>query len=193
LIGNNRNYERADSLVLREIDQLRALADPLRTRILTLLQNGAASTSELATALGLAHGTVAHHVKVLEAASLVRVVSTRKVRAMTEKYYGRVARLFVISTEGFLPSDLVGEARGFAIASLQQAAEEIGDAWAGPATEFGIAHVRLGETDAIRFARRLNRLFRDFRERESEDGVTYTLIGGVYPTKRPNDGRRDQQ
>ena len=39
-------------------------------------------------------GTVGHHLKVLETAGLVRVVRTRQVRALTEKYYGRVARLF---------------------------------------------------------------------------------------------------
>ena len=32
----------------------------------------------------------------LEKAKLVRVVRTRKVRALTEKYYGRVARLFIL-------------------------------------------------------------------------------------------------
>ena len=39
-------------------------------------------------------GTVGHHLKVLEKAGLIRVVRTRQVRALTEKYYGRVARLF---------------------------------------------------------------------------------------------------
>lgn len=34
----------------------------------------------------------------LEAAGLVRVVRTRRVRALTESFYGRVARLFVIKS-----------------------------------------------------------------------------------------------
>jgi DNA-binding transcriptional ArsR family regulator len=165
------------------------LADPLRTRILTLLAEGAASTSELANAVELAHGTVAHHLRVLETAGLVRVVHRRKVRALSEKYYGRTAGLFVISTEGFLPTDLRDEARGFALAALQQAAEEIGPQWAGSGTEFGIAHVRLTEVDAVRFARRLERLFRDFRSHDAEGGTPYTLIGGIYPTSSPS-GRK---
>ena len=44
-------------------------------------------------------GTVGHHLKVLERGGLVRVVRTRQVRALTEKYYGRVARLFVLKTD----------------------------------------------------------------------------------------------
>ena len=56
------------------------------------------STTELAEAIGLAKGTIAHHLKVLESAGLVKVVRTRRVRALTESYYGRVARLFVIKS-----------------------------------------------------------------------------------------------
>jgi DNA-binding transcriptional ArsR family regulator len=56
------------------------------------------STTELAEAVGLAKGTVAHHLKVLEAAGLVKVVRTRQVRALTESFYGRVARLFVLKS-----------------------------------------------------------------------------------------------
>ena len=37
-----------------------------------------------------------HHLNVLEQAGLVRVVRTRRVRAVTERFYGRVARLFLI-------------------------------------------------------------------------------------------------
>jgi DNA-binding transcriptional ArsR family regulator len=60
------------------------------------LRERAASTTELAAELRLAKGTIGHHLKVLEEAGLVRVVRTRQVRAMTERFYGRVARLFLI-------------------------------------------------------------------------------------------------
>ena len=63
-----------------------------------MLRERAATTTELAEEVGLAKGTVAHHLKVLETAGLVRVVRTRRVRAMTESFYGRVARLFVIKS-----------------------------------------------------------------------------------------------
>lgn len=63
---------------------------------MTLLRERAQSTTELAQEVGLAKGTVSHHLKVLEAAGLVRVVRTRKVRALTESIYGRVARLFLL-------------------------------------------------------------------------------------------------
>ena len=70
----------------------------MRLRIVAILRERAATTTELAEQVGLAKGTVAHHLKVLENAGLVKVVRTRRVRAMTESFYGRVARLFVIKS-----------------------------------------------------------------------------------------------
>jgi DNA-binding transcriptional ArsR family regulator len=92
------DYEADDILVVSEAEQLRALADDARRRIVAVLRERAATTTELAEDVGLAKGTVAHHLKVLETAGLVRVVRTRRVRALTESFYGRVARLFVIKS-----------------------------------------------------------------------------------------------
>src|SRR3954469_5094173 len=115
------DYEAADVLVVRKPDQLKALADDLRSRIVILLREHARSTTELAERLGLPKGTVGHHLKVLESAGLIRVVRTRKVRALTEKYYGRTARLFL-----YKHNDADGEdVRNVAAASLRRAAEEM--------------------------------------------------------------------
>jgi DNA-binding transcriptional ArsR family regulator len=92
------DYDADDVLVVADTEQLRALADDARHRIVALLRERAATTTELAEAVGLAKGTVAHHLKVLESAGLVKVVRTRRVRALTESYYGRVARLFVLKS-----------------------------------------------------------------------------------------------
>lgn len=70
----------------------------MRLRIVALLRERAATTTELAEQVGLAKGTVSHHLKVLESAGLVKVVRTRRVRALTESFYGRVARLYVMKS-----------------------------------------------------------------------------------------------
>ena len=97
------DYEADDILVVSETEQLRALADDVRLRIVALLRERAASTTELAEQVGLAKGTIAHHLKVLEGAGLVRVVRTRRVRALTESFYGRVARLYVLKSSDDKP------------------------------------------------------------------------------------------
>lgn len=70
---------------------LSALADEFRLEILARVREHPASTTELAATLRRPKGTVGYHLKVLERAGLIRVVRTRRVRAVTEKYYGFVA------------------------------------------------------------------------------------------------------
>ena len=103
--GPGPDYEAADILVVRAPAQLKALADDLRSRIVILLRERARSTTELAEKLGLPKGTVGHHIKVLEGAGLIRVVRTRRVRAVTEKYYGRTARLFLYESSDAANAD----------------------------------------------------------------------------------------
>ncbi len=161
------DYDADDILVVAEPEQLRALADELRTKIVALLRVRARSTQELSVELGLPKGTVGHHLKVLERAGLIHVVRTRQVRAVTEKFYGRVARLFVFKTE-----ELPGSGRSIGAATLRQAASEIEQAPEG--IQFAVVRARLTAVDRRRLERRIERLIDDFRERETPDGE---LIG----------------
>ena len=167
-----------DVLVVAEPERLRALGDATRGRIIALLNQRAASTTELAAALDIPKGTVGHHLKVLEKVELVRVVRTRKVRALTEKYYGRVARLFVLkSADESAPDDL----RGGAIAAmmLRAGADEVlagGDTNA----ESGIMRARLAPQDVTRFQKRLNRLAADFTGSATPDGDLHVLTFALF-------------
>ena len=78
------DYELPDIVVADQPHQLKALGDRARMAILDLVLERAASVMELAAALGKPKSTVAHHVQVLQRAGLLRVVRTRKVRAITE-------------------------------------------------------------------------------------------------------------
>src|SRR4029078_12079429 len=83
------DYELADRIALTEPSQVKAISHPLRTAILGLLPDRAATVNELAVALGRPKSTVAHHVNVLTRARLLQVVRTRRVRAIDERFYGR--------------------------------------------------------------------------------------------------------
>src|SRR5207244_6025726 len=91
------DYELAEKMVITAPAQLRAIADPLRDTILDLLLERAATVAELATAVGRPKSTVAHHVNVLVDAGLMRVIRTRRVRAIDERFYGRTGRTLYIS------------------------------------------------------------------------------------------------
>src|SRR5471032_9634 len=88
------DYDLAEDVEVSTPAQLRAMAGPLRSTLLDLLLERAATVSELATAVRRPKSTVAHHVNVLVDAGMLRVVRTRRVRAIDERFYGRTARLF---------------------------------------------------------------------------------------------------
>ena len=90
------DYDLEDTIELTTPEQVRAIGDPLRTTILGLLHERAATVTEIATALKRPKSTVAHHINVLEEAGLVRVVRTRRVRAIDERFFGRTARMFYV-------------------------------------------------------------------------------------------------
>src|SRR4029079_13452358 len=93
------DYELADRIALTEPSQVKAIGHPLRTAILGLLHERAATVNELAVALGRPEISVAHHVSDLARARLLRVVRPRRVRAIEERFYGRTARLFYVGVE----------------------------------------------------------------------------------------------
>src|SRR5512138_839928 len=90
------DYDLDEMLVVTASEQLRALADPLRATLLELLLERAATVTEMAQAVDRPKSTVAYHVGLLVDAGLLRVVRTRRVRAIEERYYGRVARTLYI-------------------------------------------------------------------------------------------------
>ncbi|MFJ2745192.1 helix-turn-helix domain-containing protein [Streptomyces sp. NPDC087440] len=86
-----------DVLEIGAPEQFAALAHPLRQRLLFALGHRPAAANALAAQLGAKKGTVAHHLKVLREAGLVRVAETRPVRGGTELYYQRTARRMLVT------------------------------------------------------------------------------------------------
>jgi DNA-binding transcriptional ArsR family regulator len=84
--------EEDDVAAVTTPEQFRALGHPMRHRLLFALGQGQATISQLAAALGSNKGNIAHHLKVLAGAGLVRPAGTRQVRGGTEQYYQRASR-----------------------------------------------------------------------------------------------------
>jgi hypothetical protein len=132
---------------------------------------------------------------VLEEANLIRVVRTRKVRAMTERYYGRLARLYRIVADEVEPYDPAS----IGALLLRQAADEVArDAGQGddPSTMV-VVHARIPEKHARRFARRLEELASDFQALDEDEGRVFGYVAGVYatdyralPKKKKKKGRK---
>jgi DNA-binding transcriptional ArsR family regulator len=169
---DGHDYAADDTLLVSDPLQLRAIADPFRTQLIQLLRDRARSTQELSQELSVPKGTVGHHLKVLESAGLIRIVRTRKVRAVTEKFYGRTARLFLYQTED--PED----SRTISTVTLRQAASEVERA--ALVTGFGLVRARLTKKELERFERRAKKLMEDFRAADRAGGTPSSLTAGIW-------------
>jgi DNA-binding transcriptional ArsR family regulator len=175
------DYDLADRIALTSPAQVKALSHPLRTTILHLLHERAATVSELAAALERPKSTVAHHVKVLLDAGLVQVVRTRRVRAIEERSYGRTARLFYVSIERAADGDEVP--RDFN--DFEVAARESVDAFHDGKLWGFIRHARISEEQAGEFWERMAELVAEFDRLPRSGRTMYGFAVGVYPTDQP--------
>jgi DNA-binding transcriptional ArsR family regulator len=175
------DYDLADRIALTMPSQVKAISHPLRTTILGLLHERAATVTELAVAVERPKSTVAHHVKVLTEAGLVQVVRTRRVRAIDERYYGRTARMFYVGVErsadgGELPRDFN---------DFELAAGESGAAFHDGKLWGFIRHARISEEQASEFWKRMAELVAEFEQLPRSGNTVYGFAVGVYPTDLP--------
>jgi predicted ArsR family transcriptional regulator len=174
------DYELADRIALSEPSQVKAIGHPLRTTILGLLHERAATVNELAVALERPKSTVAHHVKVLCHAGLVQVVRTRRVRAIEERFYGRTARLFYVVEQSPSGDQLPRDFNDFEVAARESAAAyRDGKLWGF------IRHARISESEASHFWERMAELVAEFDQLPRSGESVYGFAVGVYPTDHP--------
>jgi DNA-binding transcriptional ArsR family regulator len=182
MAGNSSppDYDLADRIALSKPSQVKAIGHPLRTTILGLLHERAATVNELAVALERPKSTIAHHVKVLSEAGLVRVVRTRRVRAIDERFYGRTARMFYVVEQSPEGDQLPRDFNDFEVAALESAAAyRDGKLWGF------IRHARISEAQASEFWERMAELVAEFDQLPRSGETMYGFAVGVYPTDHP--------
>jgi DNA-binding transcriptional ArsR family regulator len=175
------DYELADRMALTKPAQVKAIGHPLRTTILSLLHERAATVTELATAVDRPKSTIAHHVKVLAEAGLVQVVRTRRVRAIEERFYGRTARMFYVGVE----RSPDGEDMPLDFNDFEVAAQESSTAYQDGKLWGFIRHARISEAQASEFWERMAQLVGEFERLPRSGETMYGFAVGVYPTDHP--------
>jgi DNA-binding transcriptional ArsR family regulator len=175
------DYDLEELVVVTAPEQLRALADPLRRTLLELLLERAATVTEMARAVDRPKSTVAYHVNSLVGAGLLRVVHTRRVRAIEERYYGRVARALYIGVLS-RPEDKQVVA---AINGLAQAAAESAPAHAADELRCSLVHARIPIEEVRNFWAQVQQLARRFAQIPRAGDQVYGFAAGLYPTDAP--------
>ena len=183
------DYDLDEMVVVTAPEQLRALADPLRTTLLELLLERAATVTEMARAVDRPKSTIAYHVNLLVDAGLLRVVRTRRVRAIEERYYGRVARTLYIGVLN-RPEDKQVVA---AINGLAEAAAESASAHAADELRCLLVHARIPIEEVRNFWAQVQEVARRFAQIPRADDQVYGFVAGLYPTDAPTlpDTERD--
>jgi DNA-binding transcriptional ArsR family regulator len=87
---------------LKDLDQIKVLADPLRVRVLEAFCEER-TTKQVADLLGEKPTKLYHHVDALEKVGLIALSRKRQNRGTVEKYYLAVARTFRADSRAFQP------------------------------------------------------------------------------------------
>jgi DNA-binding transcriptional ArsR family regulator len=172
------DYDLEDLRIVSSPRELRAMADPLRSTILDLVLERAATVGELAAAVARPKSTVAYHVGVLAEAKMLRVVRTRRVRAIDERFYGRTARIFYV---GVIRPEQARVLANF----LSVAAAESGRAHEADDLRAIIRHARIPRERAAEFWERVFELTHEFMRLPRSGETVYGFVAGLYPTEYP--------
>jgi DNA-binding transcriptional ArsR family regulator len=162
-----------DQLRVSTPEQYAALGHPMRLRLLFALGQQPATTSQLAAALDTNKGNVAHHLKMLCDAGLVRPAHERRVRGGTERYFERAARRLDFAGEG-------------AAAQTALAMRTVGEDMAAAPVEpyVTLRHIRLNPAQVEELTATLDRLAAELPEADDTQ-PRYGLVLGLYRHRSP--------
>ncbi len=174
---------------LETLEQLRAIADELRTRIVEALIHRAMTVTQVGEMLGQAPAKIHYHVRELERVGLIRLVATREKSGILEKYYRAVARSFTAAKTllSAAPSDetfatmrafLDNASQGFLRATEYTVRNQLWEnpkVWGVSATQIWVTHDEMKE-----LAKRVQAEFDRYsvpRGVEGEEERTFVMMG----------------
>lgn len=175
-----------DHYEIETLEQLRAIADMLRIRIISVLTSRPMTATQLGDELGLAPAKVHYHVRELEKVGLLELVETREKGGILEKYYQPVAREITASKALFSsPSDEVET-------TLRDVLDQVGSDFlrafrqhreqADPLMTIHLSHLYLTNEEYHHLMHQINALLAPFetpREIEGAQETQFSLL--AYP------------
>jgi DNA-binding transcriptional ArsR family regulator len=164
-----------EPLTLRTPAHFKALGHPVRHRIVNVLRQRPATLRQLASALGLAKGTVSFHVGVLRDAGLVRLAETHQVRGGTEQRFALVSRGFRFDQDATAGAEFL----------LQAAAAEMLPAHGEETDRTVLRHLWLSPRQAAALAAQLHDYANQPRPEDADHGEAYGLLISLYRADIP--------
>ncbi|MFN2590796.1 MAG: helix-turn-helix domain-containing protein [Actinomycetota bacterium] len=185
-----------DTHVFHTAEALKALADPLRLRLLLLMADRPVTVKEAAEALGVPPTRLYYHVKILERHGLIEVTDRRVVSGIEERTYGALAKNWTmspslaasaISTSGTLRA-VINLVRAELEAGLQQRPEApMSSDISSPLPAVGLTQLALSPDELEEVEARLGGLMDDFgaaTSAEADGKPLYRMFFAVYQTPK---------
>ena len=177
------------------LEQVRAMAHPLRLRLIELFARQPQTAKQAAQRLGQPPTRLYHHVAILERAGLLRLKETRAVRGATEKYF-EIVRGPLIPESGSLEGSTARDHEAIALTLFDRARNEMVRALAAGAADgkqpmiAARAVARLSPADARHVHAELVRVLRSLRRKREERQASpsrrnrrrYALTIAMVPT-----------
>jgi DNA-binding transcriptional ArsR family regulator len=166
-------------LVVDSMQQFKAVSDPTRSRILGIIQNQPATAKQIADRLEATPGAIGHHLHVLEAAGLAKVVARRLTRGIVANYYTRTARIF----DFCLSREIAGESFGLDIFTnvRNELIESMESGEEDALLYDGFPRIRLSPERARYYQERLQTLVDDIlHEKPDPDGLVYGIFVAMF-------------
>ena len=151
-------------------EQLRAVSNLTRHRIMAVLRFEPATITQIAERLGLAKGSSSYHVRLLERAGLVEVVRTRKVRGVVERYYAMAARSIELPDPGEGGPDVL----------MRHAVADLEASPADAERHVGMVHLRLTEDQFKELGARLQALAVEYRDLSDPSLPDTSLVFALF-------------
>ncbi len=86
-----------DILVLRELDQIKAISHPYRIEIIECFEDEQPATAkQIADRMGEPHAKINYHIKTLQKVGILELIDEKVKSGIIEKYYRPAAKTFVI-------------------------------------------------------------------------------------------------
>ena len=191
--------EREGTFIIRDLETLKVIADPIRNQILEVLQFTPQNTKEVADKLGLAPSKLYYHFNMLEKNGLIKVVETRQISNLIEKYYLAVAIYFMVdssllnfeSSEGkenmyTLVESAIDTTREDFMRSLHARSLQIEQGLAGRKRTVVLTRnlSNLSDEKADAFFKRMTELVEEFVDADTRDpnDQTYAITVAMYPS-----------
>lgn len=202
-------FEPADEFVIRDLETLKVIADPMRLNIVESLHKPA-TVKEVAQHINRPPTKLYYHFNLLEKHELIQMVETRIVSGIVEKHYQAAARVYRIERGLLSPgsaefdenieltlASFLGDIQNDLKTSMREGVIDMSqDAPRHQRLLMGRSHLKLTPEEAETFYQRLTDLVDEYthndKKNTDDDGTqTYKVVMVLHPVVRSDDDDTD--